>query len=95
MIKVIAKNYIKKDKIEEVLQATKELIEATVKEEGCIKYEMYQDIKDESILTMMEEWESMDALKNHSNSEHYRRIVPIIGEYSEKAAETNLYKKVI
>lgn len=95
MIKVVAKNFIKKDKIEEVLEHIKELVAITVKEEGCIKYEIYQDENDKSILTMIEEWESKEALNNHMASEHFKRIVPIIGRFSEKAGEINLYKKVI
>ncbi len=95
MIKVVAKNFIKKDKIEEVLEHIKELVAITVKEEGCIKYEIYQDEKDKSILTMIEEWESKEALNNHMASEHFKRIVPIIGAFAEKAGEINLYKKVI
>jgi quinol monooxygenase YgiN len=95
MIKVVAKNYIKEDKIAEVLEAAKELVALTVKEEGCISYEMFQDIKDESVLTMIEEWDSMDALTKHMNSEHFKKIVPTIGAHAEKPGETNLYKKVI
>jgi len=95
MIKVVAKNFIKKDKIEEVLEHIKELVASTVKEEGCIKYEIYQDEKDKSILTMIEEWESKEALNKHMSSEHFKRIVPIIGEFAEKAGEINLYNKVI
>lgn len=95
MIKIVAKNFIKEDKIDEVLEHMKELVSITVKEEGCIAYELYQDEKDKSILTMIEEWESKEALNKHMSSEHFKRIVPIIGEFSEKAGETNLYKKII
>jgi quinol monooxygenase YgiN len=95
MIKIVAKNFIKEDKIDEVLEHMKELVSITVKEEGCIAYELYQDEKDKSILTMIEEWESKEALNKHISSEHFKRIVPIIGEFAEKAGETNLYKKII
>ena len=95
MIKVVAKNFIKEDKIEEVLEHIKELVAITVKEEGCIKYEIYQDEKDKSILTMIEELESKEALNKHMSAEHFKRIVPIIGGFAEKAGEINLYKKVI
>lgn len=95
MIKVVAKNYIKEDKIEEAVEHIKKLVEITVKEEGCIKYELYQDEKDKSILTMIEEWESKEALDKHMSSEHFKSIVPIIGSFAEKAGETNLYKKLI
>lgn len=42
MIKVIAKNFAKEDKVNEVLKLCMELIHATRNEEGCKKYELYQ-----------------------------------------------------
>ncbi len=44
MIKVIAKNFIREDKINEFLESANKLVEASLKEEGCINYELYHDI---------------------------------------------------
>ena len=95
MLKVIAKNFVKKDKVEDVLKLTKELVEATVKENGCISYEMYQDEKDENILTMIETWENKEALKVHATSEHFQRIGKAMSIFMEKPAEMNIYNKVL
>ncbi|QAA33789.1 putative quinol monooxygenase [Clostridium manihotivorum] len=95
MLKVVAKHYVISDKVEEVLELAKELVAATVKEEGCISYAMYQDTKDSSILTMIEEWESVEALKKHGQSEHFTTIVPKMAPLMAKPAEMNVYKKVI
>ena len=95
MIKAVAKQFVKEDKVDEFLELAKKLVEATVKEAGCIKYELFQDAKDSKILTMIEEWENKDVLDKHMNSEHFREIVPILSSFMEKPAEMNLYKKVI
>lgn len=95
MIKVVAKHYVFSDKVEEVIELSKELVAATVKEEGCISYGMYQDVKDSTILTMLEEWESVEALKKHSESEHFKTLVPKIVKFMEKPTEMNVYNKVI
>jgi len=95
MIKAVAKQFVKEDKVDEFLELAKKLVEATVKEAGCIKYELFQDAKDSKILTMIEEWENKDVLDKHINSEHFREIVPILSSFMEKPAEMNLYKKVI
>mgnify|MGYP002066906784 CR=1 FL=1 len=42
MVKIIAKNYVKFNKVKEVLEFAEELVHLAVKENGCIKYEMYQ-----------------------------------------------------
>jgi quinol monooxygenase YgiN len=95
VIKVVAKHYIFPDKVEELIVLAKKLVEATVKEEGCISYSMYQDIKDANILTMLEEWESTEALKKHSESEHFKTLVPEMAKLMEKPAELNVYKKIV
>ncbi|MDT8718366.1 antibiotic biosynthesis monooxygenase [Clostridium sp. 19966] len=95
MIKVVAKNYVKEEKIEEFLKLAEELIEITRKnDEGCISYELYQDLQNKGILTMLETWENGEALKKHSQSEHFTRIVPMLSQFSEKPGETNMYNKV-
>lgn len=94
MVKVVAKKFVSEDKIEEVVKLYEELVEATRKEEGCIKYELYQDEKDSRILAVIEEWESRDALNKHMNSEHFMKLVPMIGALTGKT-DMNIYKKLI
>jgi quinol monooxygenase YgiN len=94
-IKVIAKFFAKEAKIEDVLELAKELVEKTVKEDGCIKYEMYQDEKNPSILIMIEEWKTMENLKVHTSSEHFKKIVPKMNEYMDQESELNICKKVL
>ncbi|EHI96883.1 Antibiotic biosynthesis monooxygenase [Clostridium sp. DL-VIII] len=95
MIKVVAKHYVKEDKIQNVIELAKELAATTVKEEGCIKYEMYQDEKDKTILTMIEEWQDKKVLEKHMSSEHFQRIVPLMSEFMTKSGEINIYSKVV
>jgi quinol monooxygenase YgiN len=95
MIKVIAKSFTKENQIEKVLELAKELVEATVQEQGCISYEMYQDEKDPKILIMVEEWETIEALNNHMASEHFIRIVPQMNEYRDQKSELNICKRVL
>lgn len=93
MITIVAKHFVKEDKISDFLENAKKLVEITRKEQGCIKYQLYQDITDAKILTMIEEWEDKDALDRHSVSEHFTKIVPILVGLVEKQTEMNIYKK--
>lgn len=95
MIKVVARNLIKEDKIEEAIERYKELVEMTRKEDGCIKYELYQDEKDNKIVSMIEEWEDRHALDNHLKSEHFTRIVPMLRQLMSKETDMNIYSKLI
>lgn len=95
MIKVVARNFAKKDKLNEIMKHYKELVELTRKEKGCIKYELYEDEKNPTVLTMIEEWEDRQALENHLKSEHFTRIVPTLGKYMAKESDMNVYNKLI
>lgn len=95
MIKVVAKHYVKEDKVNAFLEHAKPLIEETLKEDGCIEYGLFQDEKDPRILTMIEKWEDKAALDKHMMSEHFCNIVPILRGFDEKPTEVNLYRKVI
>ncbi|SFC23496.1 putative quinol monooxygenase [Clostridium uliginosum] len=94
MIKVIAKNFAKEDKIDKILELAKELVETTVEKDDCIKYEMYQDEKNPNVLIMIEEWETIEDLNNHMSSEHFKRIVPQMNEYMDKKPEMSICKKM-
>jgi pentatricopeptide repeat protein len=94
MIKVVAKSYVKNEKLSKALELTKEMVEKTVKEEGCIRYELFQDIKDPNVMIFIEEWESEEALNKHMVSEHFKRIIPQLNEQREKASEVNICKKL-
>lgn len=95
MIKVIAKKLVNEGQLQKVINLYEELAESSRKEEGCIKYELYQDDKDCNVLAVIEEWESNDALAKHKNSEHFVRIVPMIGNLTSKKVDMNTYKKLI
>lgn len=56
----------------------------TKKEEGCINYELYQDEQNSTILTMIEEWDNKQSLDMHFKSEHFTKIVPILGKLMSK-----------
>ncbi len=94
MIKVVARSFVKADKLERSLELSKEMVEKTVKEEGCIKYELFQDIKDPKAIVIIEEWESEEDLSRHMDSEHFKRLIPQLNEYREKASEVNILKKL-
>ena len=93
MIKVVAKNKINVEKLETVLSLYEELVNATRMEEGCIAYELFQDVEDSSVLTMIEEWEDKASLDQHMKTEHFMRIVPMVGKFVEESS-LNIYHKV-
>jgi quinol monooxygenase YgiN len=92
MITIIAKSVLKDGKVEDFKAITRELIEESRKEDGCLSYNLYQDVKNHKILTFIEEWENLEAIERHNASAHFTRIVPQLSELREGPSEVNLYQ---
>ena len=94
MIRIVSKGIFYEDKTDEALKLYEELVAESQKEKGCVSYNLYRDIENETILTMMEEWESEKALEEHKKSKHFTKIVPAISKL-RKHGELNIYKKIL
>lgn len=95
MIKVVAKNIIKKDNLEDYIKIAKTLVQETnEKDEGCLHYELYQDFSNPQILTFIEEWRDHDALKRHMEAPHFKELVPKLGAFADGPEDVHLYQKL-
>ncbi len=95
MIQVVAKKFIIPSQVEAYIETTRELIELTRKEEGCIQYSLCQDTKTPTVISFIEQWESRAHLKAHMETEHFQRLVPLLATFSEKEGELNIYEVLI
>lgn len=95
MIKVIAKNFIKTDKVEEFITQAKKLVQETKQNDvGCIAYELYQDFSNPQVLTIVEEWENKEMLAQHMAAKHFIEASALFKDFVEKPGEINLYQKL-
>ena len=94
MITLIAKSIIKKGKKEEFKKTAKELIAESRKEEGCISYNLYGNLKNKNIMIFLEEWKDEKSIELHKNSDHYKRIIPTLNEFREGPSDIELLKKI-
>ncbi len=76
MVLITAKQIVKPGKLDDFLKTVKPLIEGSNSEEGCIEYILYKNTKDSNVLTFVEKWKDMDAVKAHQKAPHYVEIVP-------------------
>ena len=78
MISVIASVRIKEGKVEEFLKIFKANVPHVREEKGCIEYVPTVDIDadlppqtlDENVVTILEKWESVEALQEHLKTPH-------------------------
>jgi quinol monooxygenase YgiN len=91
MISVIASVRVKVDRLPEFIEILKSNLPKVRKEEGCIEYFPAVDIDsglpvqklDKTIVTIIEKWESVEALRAHLKTPHmlaYREKVKDIVE---------------
>ena len=94
MIKIVAVNNLKDGMRDEFIKTAQELIKKSREEDGNISYSLFEDIKNPNVLTFIEEWKDMEAIEFHNNTEHFKRIVPLLAEFKEGASNVTLYKEV-
>lgn len=84
MLKVVAHDFIKPEALEIVGPLYAELVEKTRQEPLCISYDLFVDQKDPGHFVFVEEWPDRAALGVHRRTEHFRRLVPLIGQHKAK-----------
>lgn len=69
-MRTLRQNQIKRD----VRSAFKSVIELTLQEEGCLKYELYISENDSSRYFFLEEWRSREDLDIHIASDYIQSL---------------------
>ncbi|MBN2899570.1 MAG: antibiotic biosynthesis monooxygenase [Clostridia bacterium] len=94
MIKVVADKYVNEENKAEFLKIASELIVESRKEEGCISYGIFEDITDSSHVSFIEEWADEEAVLRHGQSEHYKKLIPLLGPLCSKNGSIYRYKTI-
>jgi quinol monooxygenase YgiN len=72
------------DKVEELKAVCLGLIGPTRKEEGCISYDLYQDITNPGKFTFLENWQSKEHLDVHLKTPHLVAAGTAFGKLATK-----------
>ncbi|MCD7971268.1 MAG: antibiotic biosynthesis monooxygenase [Candidatus Azobacteroides sp.] len=94
-VKIItAKKHIKPEKVDDYIQATKELIEKSRAEEGNISYTLYQHPEDKTVFIFFEEWKNQAAIDYHFSTEHFKEFGTRGDEFDAAPGELTIYTVV-
>ena len=91
---ISAQVFIKPEKVDEFLAQTKDLLELSNAEEGCISYNLFQSPIDKSVFLFFEEWKNQAAVDFHFDTEHFKKFGETLNECSSKAAIIKVYSSV-
>jgi quinol monooxygenase YgiN len=59
------------EKQKEVLQTLLSLMAPPGKEQGCLSYDIFSDIEDETVFNLISEWETRQHLDQHLKSDRF------------------------
>lgn len=91
---VVARFTIHAEKAEEFARVANEhLVAPSQQEQGCIRYELWQDNEDPTIFAMVEEWESNEDLDAHLAGSRNRSGGPNMGDYMTGPPEMRRFSK--
>jgi len=77
---------LKKGKLAKWLAAVKKCVIATNMEDGCITYNIYEDLRNPLRYVMIEKWQSKKHLDAHSKTAHFKAFFAVADVYAGKPA---------
>ena len=78
MIRLNSFIQVEESKREQVLALAKELVAASLKDEGCIAYDIFESSTRRDVMMICETWKDAASLDAHSKSAHFTTLVPQI-----------------
>lgn len=70
-----------------LIEAATELVELSLRDKGCIDYDFYASTTEDDRFLIYETWENEEDLKRHSETEHFKRLVPRLEELATMTLE--------
>ena len=83
---------VKPESIEAFRPVLEKLIDGTRKEEGNLKYDWYQDVKEPGTFVALESFKNMEAFQAHIASEHFKQGGQNMKEFLSKPFEVRILK---
>lgn len=71
-LKIVAIMTVKPEAVNDILPIFQAVVQGSQEEEGCIFYNLHQDVANPTKFVMLEEWKSQDAIDFHNSTDHYK-----------------------
>jgi quinol monooxygenase YgiN len=93
-VRVVAHFVAKPESVQAVKRILSDMIDPTRAEQGCVTYELLQNIADPTDFTFVEEWTSRSDLDQHAESEHIRINRELVKDHLAKPSDVRVYTLV-
>jgi quinol monooxygenase YgiN len=92
-LKIVAIMTVKPEAIKDILPVFQAVVQGSQEEDGCIFYNLHQDINDSTKFIMLEEWKSQAAIDYHNSTDHFKTFKEASKDMIEKS-EVSILKLV-
>lgn len=75
------------EKRQEVVALSKELVAASLKDNGCVAYDLFESATRPDVLMICETWCDAESLSAHEQAAHFTTLVPKIQELAAMKLE--------
>ena len=75
------------EKARKLVEAAVELVAFSLRDKGCISYDLYQSRTNDDRYMIVETWGSAEDLKAHGETDHYKRLSPMLHENDDVTVE--------
>lgn len=72
---------------EELIRTAEELVTASLKDEGCVAYDLFTSATRCDVLMICETWSDSKALAAHEQTPHFTTLVPRMHQLGEMKLE--------
>ena len=79
---------VEKENREKVLEAAKRLTAASLKQDGCVAYDIFESATRPEVLMFCETWKDKVSLEAHSTSQVFQEEVAIINAHAQMKLES-------
>lgn len=86
--------FVQPQAVDKVRTALTAILEPTRKEDGCLKYKLFQNMADQCQFTLIGAWENEDAFEDHLQSDHFRKVDTDIKNDLVKNTDVKRYKYI-
>lgn len=83
---------VKPELRDEALKMMRKMAIASRAEVGCISYEFYVGLSDPNKLLLFQEWESVDALQGHFDTDHMDEFLKVLPDVLDGEVTTRRYE---
>ena len=84
---------VKKGEEKAMLDAAKPCIAATVKETGCKRYELHQDLETPTKFVLIERWDSVKDLEAHMDAAHTKTLLAKVAKIAAGPPKIEIAKR--